>query len=201
MKLGLISCAVLLCALPASGDRAIVLSAPVINVLTPIDSMPSKAVLDHAFGGSEEAAFAKLLEIARDPTVDLGVVLHAIRALPAYCPAPQVCGKDVLAHDELVSLVESFQSSQRTSQDLLRLRAAAEALGVTRSGLASDVETLRPLLTNPSRDMRATVVRALRNICNRAALGPLNDLLIYEPTKQVQLAITAALPDLARCPN
>ena len=115
-------------------------------------------------------------------------------ALPSYCPAaPAVCGPGSVAHDTLVALIDSY-AAPRTPQDLLRLRAAVESLGATRSGLASDVDKLIPLLGNGSRDVRATVVRALRNVCNMQAIPPLSLRLQSETTDQVRRAISASTP-------
>lgn len=198
MRLPLLSCAVLLCALPADGDTAL-LTPPVIRALTSIDALPSKTALDDAFG--TEAPLPDLLAIALDPTIDLGIGLRAIRALPAYCPpAPQTCGPGTAVHDALISLIDGYPASPRTPHDLLRMRAAVEALGATRSGLLEDVDRLMALLGNDSRDVRATVVRAIQNICNRDAIIPLSQYFFNERSRQVQLAITAALQDLGQCP-
>jgi hypothetical protein len=197
----LISCAVLLCALPADGDTTVALAPAAIDVLTSIDAMPTQAALYDAFGAPPLLPDNPLLTIARDPTADLGVVLRAIRTLPLYCPpVPGACGNTTV-HDELVALVESFRTSQGTPLDLLRLRAAVEALGATHSGLATDVTELLSLFGNASRDMRVTVVRALRNLCNSTAIEPLRQFLSNEQVRQVQLAISAAVQDLSRCTN
>lgn len=197
MRLRLLACAGLLCALPASGSNAF-LTPPVIQTLTSIDAIPSQTALNTAFGS--QAPIASLLAIADDRMVDLGIALRAIRALPAYCPpAPQTCGSGTV-HDELLSRIDGY-AAPRTPQDLLRLRAVVEALGVTRSGLASDVDRLMLLLGSGSRDVRATVVGAIRNICSKAAIIPLSAYLFNEPSLQVKFAITAALRDLAQCPG
>lgn len=196
MRLPLISCAVLLCALPADGNDAL-LTPPVLQALTSIDAIPSKIALNDAFG--TQPPLEALLSIALDPTIDLGIELRAIRALPAYCPAP--CGPGTPVHDALTSLIDGYRSSPRAPHDLLRMRAAVEALGATHSGLLEDVDRLMSLLDNDSRDVRATVVRAIRNICNSGAIIPLSDFFFTEPSRQVQLAITAALQDLGRCPH
>jgi glyceraldehyde-3-phosphate dehydrogenase/erythrose-4-phosphate dehydrogenase len=101
----------------------------------------------------------------------------------------------------LVALVVSEQAAQRTPQDLLRLRAAVEALGQTRTGLASDVDTLMPMMASTSRDLRATVVRALLNVCNMQALAPLNKSYTTERVAQVKAEIYAAIQDLRQCNN
>jgi hypothetical protein len=198
MRLSVISCAVLLCALPADGSNAL-LTPPVIQALTSIDTIPSTIALNDAFG--TQTPLNNLLSIALDRTIDLGIELRAIRALPAYCPAdPQPCGPGTPVHDALISLIDG-SPAQRTPHDLLRLRAAVEALGATHSGLAGDVDKLMPLLGSSSRDVRATVVRAIRNVCNSTAISQLSAYFFNEPSRQVQLAITAALQDLGRCPE
>ena len=195
MKIRLVATAALLCALPASGQNA-PLSQLEIHALTPIDTMPSTASLATVF----EAPLDSLRTIALDRSVDFGVELRAIRALPAYCPAaPTVCGPGTVVHDTLTALIDGYVSSPRGPLDVLRLRAAVEALGATRSRLASDVDKLMPLLDDGSRDVRVTVVRALRTICNMQAIGPLNQRFSNEPTDQVKLAIFAALRDLRQC--
>jgi hypothetical protein len=199
MKLGLVSCAAVLCTLPAYGDPQ-ALPQGVVNVLTPIDSVPSKSALNDAF--PPQAALENLLSIARNREGDLGIAIRAIRALPSYCPqTPQLCGTGTVVHDSLVALIISEQAAQRTPKDLLRLRAAVEALGQTRTGLASDVDTLLPLMAHPSRDLRATVARALLNVCNMKAIGPLNKSYVAERVAQVKAEIYAAIQDLDRCSN
>jgi len=194
MRGGLFATAALLCALPASGEN-LALSQMVINALTPIDTMPSETALATVF----TAPLDSLRTIALDHSVDFGVELRAIRALPTYCPASQVCGPGTVVHDTLTSLIDGYATSPHSPRDVLRLRAAVEALGAARSRLASDVDKLMPLLNDGSRDVRVTVVRALRNICNDQASGPLNQRLSSEPTDQVRLAIFAALRDLRQC--
>lgn len=191
---GVIALAVVLCALPAQGDLAD-LPASVVDALTQIDTPPSKSALNQMYP-TPQAALDNLRAIAVDHTNGLGVELRAIRALPAYCPSP--CGGSPV-HDTLVSLINEYARSPRGPQDVLRLRAAVEALGATSSGLAADVDLLRPLLDDPSRDVRATVVRALRNVCNGQAITPLSMRYQSEPTDQVKLAIYAALRDLRSC--
>jgi hypothetical protein len=199
MRLGLVPCAAVLCALPAYGEPT-ALPQSVVNALTPIDSVPSKSALNAAF--PPQAALESLLSIALDRTSDLGIELRAIRALPSYCPpAPQLCGPGTVVHDSLVTLIISEQAALRTPKDLLRLRAAVEALGQTRTGLASDVDTLMPMMTSPSRDLRATVVRALLNVCNMQAIAPLNKSYASERVPQVKAEIYAAVQDLRQCSN
>jgi hypothetical protein len=200
MKRRLIAAAALLCALPASGDNAL-LSQHVINVLTPIDSIPSKSSLNDAFA-SPQLALDSLRSIALDRAVDVGIQLRAIRALPAYCPqAPARCGVGTTVHDTLGSLIDSSTTSLQTPVDLLRLRAAVEAFGATHSGLASDVDKLVPLLGLGSRDLRATVVKALHGICNHRAADLLRLHAARERSRQVLEAIRGALSDLSACPD
>jgi hypothetical protein len=199
MRLQLVSCAVLLCALPASGDNSL-LNTRVVTALTPIDAVPSMSGLNDAFNNPVNA-LADLQQLARDPAVDLGIAIRAIRALPGYCPPlPQSCGAGTGVHETLIWLIDDYQAlPQPGAQDLLRLRAAVEALGATDTVLDSDVDLLLPLLAHSSRDVRATVVRALRSSCNDKATGALKALGLTEPSKQVQFAILSALQDREHC--
>ena len=198
MRLGLIGCASLLCALPARGGEP-ELPASVVHALTPIDTQPTKSALNQVFT-TPQLALENLRSIALDRSLDLGIQLRAIRALPSYCPTvPEACGPGTPVHDTLIMLITSQQLVQHTPQDQLRLRAAIEALGATRSGLATDVGALMPLLSNGSRDVRATVVRALLNICNAEAIVPLSRSYSVEKVAQVKVEISAAIQDLHQC--
>jgi HEAT repeat protein len=192
MRLRLLAALALLCTLPARGDNP-QLAPHALDALTQLDTLPSEAALSDALGLPPDQAVVPLAELARnaDGTVDLGVQLRAIHALPAFCPpAPAVCG---LPHDTLIQIINAAQAPQHTREDVLRLRTAIEALGATRSGLDSDVAELLPLLRDDSRDVRATVARALPNLCNAQAAGPLMMRYHVEPVAQVQLEILSAL--------
>jgi hypothetical protein len=195
MRRGVLGCAVLLCAMPAHGDLTS-LPPAVVDALTQIDASPSQATLNEMFS-TPQAALDNLRAIALDHTGDPGVQLRAIRALPVYCPAS--CGSTVV-HDALHVLIDHYNTTPHTPRSQLRLRAAVEALGATRTGLPSDVTKLVPLLADPSRDVRLTVTHALRKVCSSTAIEPLRALFQTEPVKQVQNAISAALLDLRQCP-
>lgn len=197
-KAGLVPVALALCALPAQGGDSL-LSARAIDALSSRDSLPTKDELDEVFM-SPQLALEGLRQIALDRSIDLGVALRAIRVLPAYCPPePEDCGPGAVAHDTLHLLIEQNSAVLIGEADQLRLRAAIEALGTTRSGLVIDVEKLDPLLDNTSRDIRAAVVRALRGICNREAITRLSLRFQDETSAQVKHAINAALRDLRQC--
>lgn len=198
MRIALAGWAALLCTLPAHGGE-IALPQSVVHALTPIDAQPTPAALNQVFE-NPELALENLKSIALDRSIDLGIQLRAIRALPSYCPPePQPCGPGTMVHDTLIMLMKSQTLVQHTPQDQLRLRAAIEALGATRSKLAEDVNTLKPLLSNGSRDVRATVVRALLNICNTEAIDPLTRSYSLEQVAQVRAQISAAIQDLHQC--
>jgi HEAT repeat protein len=185
---------VLLCALPAAGALPDV-PAEVVDALTQIDTAPSTDTLNGMFP-TPQAALDNLRRIALDAT-EFGVQLRAIRALPAYCPSPCT---DSPVRDTLLLLIANDSRTMHTPQDILRLRAAVEALGATHSRLAGDVTLLKPLLDDVSRDVRATAVRALRNICNQDAITPLSTHYQSEKTEQVKHEIYDALRDLLQCP-
>lgn len=188
-----------LCALPASGDQAS-LSPAVVAALTPLDTVPSRSDVDSAF--TPLPALDNLIAIAHDPTADLGVALHAIRMLPLYCSDTASCLTGTPVHDALFSIigdgVTALGQAPLAPTDLLRLRAAIEALGATRSALSGDVDLLASptLLAHPSRDVRVTTVRALRSLNSCQAIGALSQRNAAETVGQVKVAIVAALQSL-----
>jgi hypothetical protein len=194
MKIHLLAAAVLLCALPASGQQA-PLSRDVIEALTPMDSVRSPAELDRML----TMPLDQLRAIALDPSVDVGVSLRAIRALPLYCPAaPDSCAAEPV-HDTLLTVLDSYQGLPATPVNQIRVRAAIEALGATRSGLATDVARLLPLLDNGNRDLRVAVIHAMRSLCNTDAIAPLTARYLVEPLAQIKLIVYDALRDLHQC--
>jgi len=202
MKPGLVIAAALLCALPARGESPAP-SAYAIDALTQIDGLPTAASLADAFAPAPALDDLVVLALNADRTVDVGVQLRAIHALPTFCPAGlanrAACGAGTVVHDTLIQIIDVQQRSQHAPQDVLALRAAVEALGATRSGLGSDVTELIPLLGDGSRDVRATVARALHDICNMQAKAPLQARYSMEPVLQVRLEISNAIQDLGQC--
>jgi hypothetical protein len=206
----LLALALVLCALPASGDDE-AMSRTASDTLAMTDAFPSRPQVDFAFG--ERSAIDQLLAAINDPAQDLLLQIRAIRMLPQYCDKDP-CDTGVI-HDTLAKLVGDYAT--RTSNgalapaDLLRLRAALEALGATHSLLASDVALLTampaPLLAHPSRDVRVTAVRALRDLCDKRCsldlckteFSTLRTLHGSESSPQVVRAIEVALNDLATC--
>lgn len=204
MKPRLLILAALLSTLRATGAN-VTLSPDETVTLKSIDALPTKAEIDLATQTS--AGLDRLLAIAMDSTIDLGIQIRSIRLLPLYCPEPGENCSGTPIHDTLLSLVQSYVTALRQispaglpPQDVLRLRAAVEALGVTRSALSTDVDALTQdplgLLHHPSRDVRVTVVISLRNLGSCAAIAPLQMLLSTETTAQVQKAILSALQGL-----
>jgi len=207
MKARLLATAALLCAMPASGQQ-VRLPQRQIEALTPFDSVPSTSALNNAF----PMPLVDLRTIAQDPVQDLGITLRAIRALPSYCPAsPQVCNNATEAHQSLLSLIDAFRTAyvtDPTPQNLLRLRAAIEALGATSSRLKSDADLLTQLVMQldqqlgdqlnrrGGRDLRLAVVRAIRSICNVQTLAPLGP---SAPPPPGDRRPSIALPDLGQC--
>jgi len=201
---------VLLCALPARGNEAS-LSDVALDTLSMIDALPSRPQLDFALG---RTALDQLLALANDTSTDLGLQIRAIRVLPSYCVETGCAGTPV--HDAIAELVRGYVSRMTRSSapleppDLLRLRAALEALGDTRSGMDSDAElfTASLLLHHPSRDVQSTTVRALRslcspNLCSRdvctASADAIRTLLKGSPSPQLRAAVIGALQGLAPC--
>jgi hypothetical protein len=219
MRARLIVLAALLCAVPATGSGIEVTQAQ-IDALTVIDAPPSRDAIDLAFSSNPgpTPGLDAVLRLAIDNAQDFGLQIRAIRALPLYCPAtPTGCAR-LPVHDALATIVGGFRdqlaSGPLAPPDLLRLRAAMEALGATQSGLQSDVELLTTspttspaLLHHPSRDVQVTAVHALRNLCSpdlcshNTCLEDANAVRALRTGADTQLdaAINRALADLAPC--
>lgn len=207
MKTRLAVFAVLLCTFPASGG-SVQPTPEQIDALTQIDATPTREQIDLAFGATSGAG--ALIAIARDPGMGLDLQLRAIRTLPQYCAA-QGCAGEV--HDNLLALVSGYVAllpGPLAPRDMLRLRAAIEALGATRSGLSGDVHLLAvaQLLRHPNRDVQVTTVHALRDLCSRGLCDRTTCIedaaavrALRSSTGETQLdaAINSALQDLAQC--
>lgn len=199
--------AVLLCTLRASGG-SVQPTVEQIDALTQIDTLPTRSQIDLAFGTTSGSS--ALISIARDPGMGLDLQLRAIRTLPQYCASP---GCPVEVHDALIALVTGYLAvlpGPLAPRDLLRLRAAIEALGATRSGLSDDVHVLAvaQLLRHPNRDVQVTTVHALRDLCSLGLCdrttctedaAAVRALRSSTGESQLDAAINSALQDLAQC--
>jgi hypothetical protein len=123
------------------------------------------------------------------------VEIRAIRGLGEY-PG------NVQAHDTVAQLLLAADPTSRGTKVIL-LRAAIEALGnLAKKGheTPGDVDLLTPLLSHPSRDIRASVAHALGDLCDTGAVVPLRNRFLQETAGgQVQLAISEALRVLGTC--
>lgn len=172
------------------------LSQKVQDTLTTIDVIPTKQQINSAFDDDPQRALLALSSIATeiDPPADIGIRLRAIHALAKYCGTP--CSTTDLAHQSVEAVVMATRTATSGSQVLI-LRAAIETMGSMR--VQPDVTTLVPLLSHPSRDVRAATARALRDLCNTQAITPLRARYSAEMTDQVKLAISEALRILGQC--
>jgi len=161
-------------------------------VMTPIDTVPTKAEIVNVLGPT---ALDNLKSIIAG-TGDFGIQLRAIGALPQFCTGNCTSGDP---HDAIVGVIAGIDPDDHRGTTILRLRAGIESLGATRGGLTSDVNQLVPFLDNASRDIRVSTARALRDLCNTQAIVPLRVRYEKELVAQVRLAISAALRDLGQC--
>ncbi|MGE5187231.1 MAG: HEAT repeat domain-containing protein [Acidobacteriota bacterium] len=184
---------VLVIAIVAVVARAGAQAPSVPTVLTSIDSVPTQAQLDGAFGSG--SAMNGLTAIALDASGKVGNRLRAIHALVQYCTPP--CADGDAAHAALLQLVQVSPVPQ-SGPDLLVLRAAIESLGMMRD--PNDYGALRSFLDHNSRDIRATTARALGDLCNTNAIADLRARTQFETIDQVKLAISSALRALSACP-
>ncbi len=206
MRWQIVALGVLAGSVTAHGD-GVPLSSFARDALTPIDTQPNTTYLDTVFSNNT-AMTLRALALDVDGTNDFGVQLRAIRTLVTYCPPASVgpCGVGTIAHDTLAQIVDAYGSSgTATPKDMLRLRAAVEALGIAgrTAGLDADVPRIDQFLNHPSRDIRTATAKALGSLCNTQAIVPLRVRLQSEQIPQVQLAISAALRDLGtgQCPH
>jgi hypothetical protein len=180
-----------LCVLPARGSSPLP-PLQVVHTLTPIDTVPTKEELISLLGGNE---LSQLRTYALDPQIDFGMRLRAVRAIPHFCPEqPQQC------HDAIVAVFQDIETAtDAPGQKILRQRAAIEALGVARTGVPGDLQLLLGFLNHGSRDIRVASARALRDLCDPAALPPLKARFSIDDSQQVKLAIAQAVEVLAQC--
>jgi hypothetical protein len=188
-----------LCTLEASGAQ----QATIEYALSPIDTSPTKQdILNVTDPGN---SIDQLHSLAITMSVDFGVQIRAIRALPLFCQPS--CKNDPGVAPARAALLDIFSLpplgpnglADRSGRTLLRLRAAIEALGEERSGEDADVDLIAPFLNDASRDLRATTARAMRTMCNQKAAPLLHERYQAEMIEQVKLAISDALRELTQC--
>jgi hypothetical protein len=167
------------------------LSQPLLDVLTPVDSIPSQQDLLTVFTTDNEAV-SKLVEIVSDPSSDVGVELRAIHALTQYRRAES--GVGAIPHDTLVNIVLPRFGLATSGSDLLLLSATIQAIGsYPDKDATNDLAALLPFLDHASRDVRVATAHALRDLGNTNALIPLANRQKVEHVNQVELAINEAL--------
>ncbi|HEY1551323.1 MAG TPA: HEAT repeat domain-containing protein [Kofleriaceae bacterium] len=188
MRLELVALAALAFATTAHGDGA-ELSMQATNVLTAMDTVPTPTELDSNFTDPLDS----LAAIAQGSGIDVGVRIRALHALASYCTAP--CNTTDIAHEALVDFITANEPNQ-DGTTIVMLRGAIEAIGPQRVG--TDLPLLVPLLSHPSRDIRAATAHALRDLCNTQAITPLRAQQAQEASDQVKLAISEALRVLSQ---
>jgi hypothetical protein len=188
--LGWLGVVAALSALPAHGEGA--LSPQILYTLTSSDTVPTKQDLQSVLA-SPDNELTLLRQYSLGTSFDFGMRLRAIRAMPHFCTGQMAeCRSAILAALD--------EHAGTPGQQILRKRAAIEALGAARTGDAEDGPLLVGYLAHDSRDLRVAAVRALRDLCDPAAIGPLQQRRLL-PTEvgQVKQAIDEALGALAQC--
>jgi HEAT repeat protein len=121
--------------------------------------------------------------------------LRAIRAIPHFC-AGQVAACRA-------AILDALADEGGDGQKILRRRAALEALAAARTGDPADVGILTGFLGDDSRDLRVAAARALRDLCDPAALGALEARLQEEEQPggvgQVRKALREAIQVVQQC--
>jgi HEAT repeat protein len=172
--------------LQAAPDPLYPLTAEQAAPLELFDTIATQPQLELALGPDVPAALASML--SPESALDPGLRIRALRALSLY---PGNVAQIALT-DEIRRREESL-----TGMDVIYLRAAVEALGII--GKPQDVATLVPLLEfEASRDVRAAVALALKDVGSSQAIAPLRDRYAREQVPQVRLAISEALRELGQ---
>jgi len=191
-SLGRIAVLVGLCALPAHGQGTS-LAPQILYALTSIDELPTRQDLESILA-SPTNELSLLRQYALGSELDFGVRLRAVRALSHFCAESRVECREVLA-----GLLADPGAGSSPGQQILLRRAAIETLGVSRTGDSRDVSLLAGFLNDGSRDLRVAATRALRDLCDPAAMPPLRTRRSIEQVAQVIHAIDDALSVLAQC--
>ena len=186
----LIAGTIMAIAIARGGNRA---SAPadlppgdprVVELLSGIDFVPTRAALDAALGAGAESQLIAIARGSAEEAADPGVRIRAYRALSLYPGA-------AIESELRAAIVEH---SGGTEVDMLYLRAAVDSL-VALAGPTA-VDDLVPLLDHASRDVRASAAFGLGDTGSEDAVPPLRDRLAVEQVGQVRLAIAEALREL-----
>jgi HEAT repeat protein len=185
-----------LCALPARGGDS-TSPSQILYALTSIDTPATKKDLERVLEDPDNPGneLARLQGYATDPNYDFGGRLRAIRAIPHFCEMSRADCRSAIA----VVLSGIDASAGTAGQKLLRRRAVIEAIGAARAGDPTDLPILVGFLNDKSRDLRVAAARALRDLCNPAAIGPLQARQNVESVAQVRDAISEALAAFAQC--
>jgi HEAT repeat protein len=185
-----------LCALPAHTEAS--LSTQILYALTPMDRSPTREDLPSLEPATEALASLETYSTDGDRAYDFGLKMRAIRAIPHYCgDQPAQCRSAILAVFSDIGTTTTDEESP--GQKILRTQAAIETLAAARTGDPGDVTILVGFLGDGSRDIRTAAARALRDLCNPAAIAALQARQLVEGIQQVKLAINDALDVLGRC--
>ncbi|HEY1554729.1 MAG TPA: HEAT repeat domain-containing protein [Kofleriaceae bacterium] len=168
-----------------------VLSTPVQNALTTIDSQPTVSEINSAFDGEDPVMALTMIVESTSPATgaQVGIRVSAIRDL----------GQLGSGHDTILALLaDSTLTTATDGSNLLVLRAAIETLGQLK--VQADWKPLVDFLSHPSRDIRTSAARALSALQSYCAIAPLRNRYQEESTDQVRFAISDALAQLAALP-
>lgn len=205
-QLGAVAVLVGLCALPARGAQPL-LPSQILYALTSIDTAPTRQDLEVILA-SPTNEISMLQQYALGSSFDFGMRLRAIRAMPQFCPQQlSECRAAIL------SVLDDIDTAGGSpGQKILRRRAAIEALGAARTGnpasticpcssVPADRDRLAAFLNDGSRDIRVAAARALRDLCDPAAMQDLQNHARTWPqeVEQVTQAIHEALSVLSQC--
>jgi len=162
-----------------AGGPLLASSSGIDDLLSGVDYVPDKPVLDDALGDLPDV---DLMDIATSDAEDPGVRVRAYRALAHY-PSDET-------RIFLITAVNTYAAASE-GIDVLYLRAAMHSLAEVAGSDA--VLVLDDLLDSSSRDIRADAALSLAETGSGAALPFLRARLTVETVEQVRWALKEAI--------
>lgn len=175
--------------LPApAAEPAATVPSSILYLLSAFESLPTGDQLRELLPNSPEG---RLLALVQGTEVSVTVRLRAIRALGQLDASPQVTSA-------LIALLDQYRDHQ-AGTGVFYLIATIEALGQV--GSLNELPKLLTALPHRSRDVRVTVVRALRALRLPQAAPALEEHSTREASDAVKQEITETLQSLKQLPQ
>ncbi len=176
--------------LPAepSPEPSATVPSSILYLLSAFETLPTGDQLRELLPNSPEG---RLLSLVQGTEVSVTVRLRAIRALGQLDASPQVISA-------LLALLDQYRNHQ-AGTGVFYLIATIEALGQV--GSLAELPQILTALPHSSRDVRVTVVRALRVLRLPQAAPALEEHSTRENSDAVKQEITETLQSLKQLPQ